>query len=163
MIIFLWSIFCAIIASDHSLGERSFMRVTSTRGDWIGLAYWTECPYQVDCISSPDNWGIGHEIVYRLIFYTQDTRLLEKFRAVFKKAFGLSQQHYDIAQATEVGSSVFWRVYWDRGELDLRLLEKCENGLDKAAEVGGTRIVVVQMMIIPRSLDYIHQAVEANK
>jgi len=139
------------------------MRVTSTEGGWVGLAYWKQCPYQVDYISSPDNWNIGHEIVYRLIFYTRDNRILEKFRVAFKKAFRLSEQHYKLEQVTEVGSSVFWRAYWDRWEFDLKLLEKCEDGLDKVAEAGNTRIAVVQMMIIPRSLDYIRQVVEANK
>ena len=116
------------------------MKVTNTRGDWIGLAYWKNCSYRVDYFSSPDHWNLGFDVVYRLIFYTCDTRLIEKFRIAFKKAFGLSDDHYEIEQAPSVGNSVYWRVYWDN-----------------------TRVAVLEMAIIPRSLDYIHQLIEANK
>jgi len=139
------------------------MRVINTRGNWIGLAYWKDCSYRVDYFSTPDDWDFGFEVVYRLIFYTCDTRLIEKFRIAFKKAFGLSEQHYEVEQVPEVGGSVFWRVYWDTGGFDLNLLEKCEKKLDKVAEATNTRVVVVEMAIIPRSLDYIRQVVESNK
>ena len=139
------------------------MKVTSTRGDWIGLAYWKGCSYRVDYFSTPDGWNFGFEIVYRLIFYTCDTRLIEKFRTAFKKAFGLPEDHYEVDQVPEVGSSVFWRVYWDRQGFELNLLEKCETKLNKVAERSGTRVVILEMAIIPRSLDYINQSVEANR
>ena len=139
------------------------MKVTSTRGDWIGLAYWKNCSYRVDYFSTPDHWDFGVEVVYRLIFYTCDTRLIEKFRMAFKKAFGLSEEHYEVEQVPEVGSSVFWRVYWDREGFELNLLEKCETKLNKVAEDTNTRVVVVEMAIIPRSLEYIHGVVEVNK
>jgi len=139
------------------------MRVVNTRGDWIGLAYWKGCSYRVDYFSTPDHWDFGFEVVYRLIFYTSDIRSIEKFRIAFKKAFGLSEEHYEVEQVPEIGNSVFWRVYWDRGGFELNLLEKCETKLNKVAEGTNTRVVVVEMAIIPRSLDYIRQAVEANK
>lgn len=139
------------------------MKVIDTRGDWIGLAYWKGCSYRVDYFSSPDNWDFGFEVVYRLIFYTSDTRLIEKFRIAFKKAFGLSDDHYEVEQIPSIGNSVFWRVYWDKKGFELKLLEKCEDKLNKVAEGNSTRVVVVEMAIIPRSLDYIHHSVEINK
>jgi len=139
------------------------MKVTNTRGDWIGLAYWKDCSYRVDYFSSPDDWNFGFEVVYRLIFYTCDTRLIEKFRIAFKKAFGLPDNHYEIEQAPSVGNSVFWRVYWDKKGFELNLLEKCETKLNKVAESNNTRVVVLEMAIIPRSLDYIHQLIEVKK
>jgi len=139
------------------------MKVTNTRGDWIGLAYWKGGSYRVDYFSSPDHWNLGFDVVYRLIFYTCDTRLIEKFRTAFKKAFGLSDDHYEIEQAPSVGNSVFWRVYWDKKGFELNLLEKCETKLNKVAESNNTRVVILEMAIIPRSLDYIHQLIEVNK
>lgn len=136
------------------------MKIADIKGDWIGLARWEKCSYRIDHFSTPDGWDLGFEVVYRLIFYTSDTRLLEKFRAAFRKAFGLAEDHYDVKQVPEVGSSVFWRVYWDRQGLELKLLEKCEGKLDKVAEAANTKVVVLEMAIIPRSLTYIHAEVK---
>ena len=138
------------------------MKVTNIRGDWIGLAYWKGCSYRVDYFSTPDDWEIGFEVVYRLIYYTRETRLIEKFRTAFKKSFNLSEEHYDVEQISEAGSSVYWRVYWDRAGFELNLLEKCETKLNKVAEGNNKRIVVLEMAIIPRSLDYIHGIVKVN-
>jgi len=88
---------------------------------------------------------------------------MEKFRIAFRKAFGLSEDHYDVEQVLGVGNSVFWRVYWDKKGFELNLLEKCENKLSKVAEGSGTRVVILEMAIIPRSLYYINQSVEANR
>ena len=139
------------------------MKVTSTSGDWIGLAYWKGCSYRIDYFSTPDGWNFGFEIVYRLIFYTCDTRLIEKFKIAFKKAFGLSEEHYEVEQVPQVGSSVFWRVYWDRQGFELNLLEKCETKLNEVAEVANTGVVILEMAIIPRSLEYIGKMVQVNK
>ena len=139
------------------------MKITNTRGDWIGLSYWKGYSYRVDYFSSPDDWNFGFDIVYRLIFYSSDTDVMEKFRIAFKKAFGLSDDHYEIEQALGVSNSVFWRVYWDKKGFELNLLEKCEANLNKVAESNNTRVVVLEMAIIPRSSDYIHQSIKANR
>ncbi|MBA7624386.1 hypothetical protein ES703_31793 [subsurface metagenome] len=75
----------------------------------------------------------------------------------------MSDDHYEIEQALGVGNSVFWRVYWDKKGFELNFLEKCETKLNKVAESNDTRVVVLEMAIIPRSLDCIHQSIEANK
>jgi len=139
------------------------MKVIDIREDWIGHAYWKGCSYRVDYFSSPDGWDFGFEVVYRLIFYTNDTRLIGKFRIAFKKVFGLPDDHFEVKQVSGVGSSVYWRVYWDRKGFELNLLDKCEDKLSKVAEDNNTRVVVLEMAIIPRSLDHIHHSVEANK
>jgi len=100
--------------------------------------------------------------VYRLILYTSGTDVIEKFWIAFRKAFGLSEDRYDVEQVLGVGNNVFWRVYWDRKGFELNILEKCENKLNKVAEGNSTKVIVVEMVIIPRSLDYINQSVEAQ-
>lgn len=102
------------------------MKVTNTRGDWIGLAYWKGCSYRVDYFSSPDDWNFGFEVVYRLIFYTCDSRLIEKFRMAFKKAFGLSDDHYEIEQALGIGNSVFWGYIGTRKDSSLTFLKSAK-------------------------------------
>ena len=165
MIIFLWSIFYCIIDNywEPSTQKRGIVKITSTRGDWSGLGYWKNCSYRVDYFSTPDSWNIGFEIVYRLIFYTGDTRLIYKFRQAFKKAFGLPDEHYEVEQVPEVGGSVYWRLYWDKKGFEFNLLQKCETRLNKVAESNDTKVVVLEMAIIPRSLEYTRKEVKANK
>jgi hypothetical protein len=145
--------------------EGPIMKVTSTSGDsWIGLAYWKDCSYRVDYFSSPDNLNFGFEITYRLVLNTRDIRLAEKFRTAFKEAFGLSEEHYEVKQGPPlVVDSVFWTVYWDRQGFELNLLKKFETKLDEIAEAANTRVVILEMAIIPRSLDYIGKMIQANK
>jgi len=135
------------------------MKVISTEGEWIGLAHWKDCLYQVDHFSSPDDLMFGFEIIHRLIFYTSELRVIEKFKTCFKEAFGLSDTHYDLTQQLQSGSSVFWYIYWDREGFDLNLLEECEVKLNQIAEMTETRVVVLGMSIIPRSLEYINAKV----
>jgi hypothetical protein len=139
------------------------MKVIDINGEWVGLGYLKGYSYRIDYFSTPDSWNIGFEIVYRLIFYTDDTRLIEEFMTAFKKAFGLSDEHYEIEQELSVGSSVYWRVYWDREGFELNILKKCEDSLDKVAERNNTKVIVVEMAIIPRSLDTILQEVKMHK
>ena len=139
------------------------MKVISTRGDWIGLAYWKACSYRVDHFSSPDNWRFGFEIGYRLIFYVSESEIIERFKLCFKEAFGLPDTHYDVSQQIQAGSSVYWYVYWDREGFEISLLEKCETELNKMAEAVKTRILVLEMAIIPRSLNQIRILAGLNK
>ena len=102
-------------------------------------------------------------MVYRLIFYNCETQIIEKFREVFKNTFGLSEAHYQLEQQPEAGCSVFWRIYWDRKGLELDLLKKCESELDKVAENTNIKVAIVEMAIIPRSLEFIRGIVDTNK
>lgn len=139
------------------------MKVINTRGDWTGLAYWKDCSYRVDHFSSPDGWKFGFEVVYRLIFDTSDIKLIDRCRTSIKEVFGLSDPHYDLDQQPQAGNSVFWRVYWDREGLEIDLLGQCEIKLNEVAEAANIRITVLEMAIIPRSLDHICMLVELNK
>ena len=139
------------------------MKAINTRGDWAGLAYWKDCSYRVDHFSSPDSWKFGFDVVYRLVFDTSDVNLIERCRTSIKETFGLSDSHYDMNQQPQGGNSVFWRVYWDREGFELKLLKKCEVKLDEIAEASKIRITVLEMAIIPRSLDHICMLVELNK
>lgn len=133
------------------------MKVVNTRGDWTGLARWKDCSYKIDHFSSPDGWQFGFEIVYRLVFFTSDSKLIEKFKTCFQEVFGLSDTHFDQDQQIQAGSSVFWHVYWNREGFGLNLLDKCETELNRIAEVNDTKVEVLEMIIIPRSLDYIRR------
>ena len=138
------------------------MKITNVEGDWIGLARWEEGPYQIDYFSTPDAWTIGFEIVYRLSFsgdalHLENNRLADGVRRTFKDAFGLSDSHYELSQWG--GLSVYWRVNWDREGLNLKLLEKCEENLDRFAEANKIRVLVLEMTAIPRSLQQISKYV----
>ncbi len=142
------------------------MRIVDYDGNWVGLAYTDGHEYIVDYFSSPDSWKIGFDIVYRLIFLLdhdqeKDERLRDSFRKAFKEAFGLSDEHYEIQSWG--GVSVFWRVYWDRQAFDLRLLKKCEDSLNECAERTKTRVVLIGMVIIPRSEQCIAELVKWNQ
>jgi hypothetical protein len=135
--------------------EGPIMKVTSTSGDsWSGLAYWKDCSYRVDYFSSPDDLNFGFEITYRLVLNTSDIRLADKFRTVFKKAFGLSEEHYEVKQGPPtVVDSIFWTVYWDRQGFELNLLKKFETKLDEIAEAANTRVVILEIEINEYNLE----------
>ncbi len=141
------------------------MKVTGIDGDWVGLAYWKGHTYQIDYFSTPDKWTVGFEVVYRLGFLIderrlEDRRVADGFRKAFKRAFGLSDSHYDVDEWG--GSAVYWRVYWDRKGLDLRRLGKCEDNLSRFAEATETGVMLINMTIIPRSLEEISKRVKFN-
>lgn len=144
------------------------MRIADLNGNWVGLAYVDEYPYNVDNFSTPDGWNIGFDIVYRLIFIfdasqNKDERLREGFREAFRKAFNLTDNHYETQQwPDEAFGSVFWRIYWDRQAFDLRLLKKCEENLDECAELNKAKVLLLDMVIVPRSNSYIAQLIKQN-
>ena len=132
-------------------------------GQWTGLAYCGNPMRTIDYFSSPDGWEFGFDIVYRLIFNTRDRDILDLFRAAFMAAFGLSKEHYNSSDTPEFGSSVFWRVYWDRNGFDLNLLSECDKRLDRVGEKCSQSVVVLESTIIPRSKKRIEELVEFNK
>lgn len=132
-------------------------------GQWTGLVYWEKASRYVDYFSTPDGWQIGFDIVYRLIFNTRDRDVIDLFRAAFMAAFGLSKEHYSIMDTSEAGSSVFWRVYWDRNGFDLKFLSECDKRLDRVGEKCGQSVVVLEVAIVPRSKKHIEGLVELNK
>lgn len=82
----------------------------------------------------------------------------------FKTVFSLSDDHYKLDEIGHVViSTVYWRVLWDRDAFDLKLLEKCEDSLNKFAEQNGIGITLLETTIVPRSLDYISQAVSISQ
>jgi len=129
--------------------------------------------YKIDHFSTPDNWQIGFEIVFRLAFYFHDPnqnrdtlRDIEAFRDVFRHVFGLSRAHYDLGVGEPEGNSFgpdYWRVYWDEGPFDLRLLARCEAELDAVATVKHVTVALISMTIIPRSLKHIESEVKLKR
>lgn len=48
-----------------------------------------------------------------------------------------------------------YRVIWDKGRLDLRILERLENEIDSVAILNHARVVLANLIIIPRSAETI--------
>lgn len=126
-----------------------------------GLIYCEECAWQgepsIDCESGPDHWEIGFEIIYRPELGTTDRKVIEKLKTVFMKPFNLPDEYYSFEPPS------FWRIYWDRGILDVALLKECEKGMDKVARDNNTVVKLHPTLIQPRSLNYIRQHVEYNR
>lgn len=139
------------------------MKIADFKGEWVGLARWGECSYRLDHLSSPDDLVFGFEVVYRLIFHTEDTRMIQMFRDAFRDTFGLTKGHYDLGQEPKPDNIVYWRVYWDREGFELGLLKQLEEKLDYIAETNRTRVIILEMAIIPRSIDIISQEIIANE
>lgn len=142
------------------------MKIKDLDGNWIGLAYNGELPYCVDNVSSPLGFDLGFEIVYRLLFYSrenhqlQDHRTIEKFKKVLQKSFGLSMKHYHVEEVENLANSNWWRIYWDKGAFDLRLLQTFERNLAKTAEENNIRVIVTGMHILSRPISYISSVIK---
>ncbi len=48
-----------------------------------------------------------------------------------------------------------YRVIWDKGRLDMRILERLENEIDSVAILNHARVVLANLIIIPRSAETI--------
>lgn len=48
-----------------------------------------------------------------------------------------------------------YRIIWDKGRLDLRILERLENEIDSVAILNHARVVLANLIIIPRSAETI--------
>jgi len=46
-----------------------------------------------------------------------------------------------------------YRVLWDRGRLDLRILNRLENEIDSIAAINHARVTLANLVIIPRSAE----------
>ena len=110
----------------------------------------------MDYFSSPDGWDIGFEIVYRIESKTVKEPERDECKKAVTKSFGLPRDHYRF-------DDTFWRVYWDKGPLNLGLLKRCEKLIDQAARASDVLITLHLSAIQPRSRDYIKQQVEFNK
>lgn len=127
---------------------------------WAGLAHWEREQRYLDYFSSPDEWTIGFEIVYRIIFSTAEVGAMEQFKQAFTKAFGLSPNHYVLPIVD--GGATYWRVYWDRDAFDLNRLERCESSMNNIAESIEKRVLILELGIVPRSREHIKSLVGAN-
>ena len=70
---------------------------------------------------------------------------------------------YDLSQQIQEDSCAYWYVYWDKEGFEISLLEKFEAESSKIAEAVKTRNLVLEMVIIPRSLNQIRMLAELNK
>jgi hypothetical protein len=133
-------------------------------GNWVGMTHWRDMRYTLDYFSSPDHWEIGFDIVYRILFFIDKDNvtfsLYHNLKEAFQQAFNLSEDHFVTPM---IGSgSVFWRIYWDRQEFDLELLEKCEKYLDECAERNQIKAELLEITVIPRSISQIKHEIKHN-
>ncbi len=112
--------------------------------------------YFLDSMSNPDEWQIGFEIVYRIDSRSANDPGSDYCKQAVMKAFGLSRDHYRF-------EDTLWRVYWDKGSLDLGLLKRCEKLMDTAARDNDVVLMLHLSAIQPRSIRYLEQRVLMNQ
>ena len=71
------------------------------------------------------------------------------------KPFGLPSNRYRF-------EPTFWRIYWDRGDLSLSLLKKCEKAMDEAATENGILVKQNGTAIQIRPLNYLREQIKSN-
>ena len=135
------------------------------KGSWTGLAHWKDMITAVDYFSSPDDWRIGFDIVFRIMFIPRENNfdipaLKAIFREAFKNAFDLDDDHFETNQWEPGG--VFWRIYWDKDSFDIKLLGKCEDELNKCGQRNRVAVLLLGETIIPRSASYVASLIAMN-
>ncbi len=80
----------------------------------------------------------------------------DKLSDLLENAFGVPLNEGDKMQPPfDMLKGIQFRVLWDRGRLDLRILERLENEIDSVAILNHARVVLANLIIIPRSADTI--------
>ena len=106
----------------------------------------------IESFSTPDDLKFGFEIVFRIQFKTESVNL-PRLQCLLKDTFQTDENHLETPYNGPVGSSEYWRVFWDNGKhLPLDLVEAIEKNLNEYAKTTG-EIEVLEMVIQPRKLE----------
>jgi len=75
--------------------------------------------------------------------------------------FGLDEKHVKIEEPV-VGNSnencpVLWEVYWDKSDLDLRKIHRCDVALNQIAKRNQVAIEHIGTIIMARELSYLQK------
>jgi hypothetical protein len=136
--------------------------------------------YAIDNYSTPDNWhNLGYELQYTFFAYLDNiTRnsereiFLQTIIDTFLQSFALTQDHvHYLRYVDEARRQVLYRafgvsrdelakeqpfkfiilIFYDKGPLDLRILKKSEDEINRIAISNRTRVELTKLVIIPRS------------
>ena len=136
--------------------------------------------YAIDDYSTPDNWhDLGYELQYTFsAFLDNITRnsereiFLQTIIDTFLRSFTLTQDHVRyLRYVDEVRRQILYRAFgvspdeeakkqpfkfiiltfYDKGPLDLRILKKLEDEINRIAISNRTRVELTKLVIIPRS------------
>jgi hypothetical protein len=103
------------------------------------------------------SWSnFGYEIIYRINEIRAPISVVAELKRAFMKPFGLHLNQYRF-------EPTFWRIYWDRGQLRVNLMKECEDGLDKIARRNDIAVILNDVIIQPRPMDYIRVYIEQNE
>jgi len=90
-----------------------------------------------------------HHVVMGVI---SDDRLSE----ILENAFGVPlDEGKNMQPPFDMIRGVQYRVLWDKGRLDLRILDRLENEIDSIATLNHARVTLTNLVIIPRSAETI--------
>jgi len=80
----------------------------------------------------------------------------DKLSDLLENAFGVPLNEGDKMQPPfDMLRGIQFRVLWDRGRLDLRILNRLENEIDSIAVINHAHVALANLIIIPRSSETI--------
>lgn len=80
----------------------------------------------------------------------------DKLSDLLENAFGVPLNEGDKMQPPfDMLRGIQLRVLWDRGRLDLRILNRLENEIDSIAVINHAQVALANLIIIPRSSETI--------
>ncbi len=108
-------------------------------------------PRYIESFSTPDDLEFGFEIVFRIQFKSESVNI-SRLKYLLKDTFETDENHLETPYNGPVGSTEYWRVFWDKGKsLPIDLVQDIENKLNDYAKAT-EEIEVIGMFIQPRNL-----------
>ena len=120
--------------------------------------------YSLDNYSRPDKWYyVGYELQFRYNIHfhrtvkkEDRTGFLGVLLDAFKSSFGLVKDaHFQLEESGSKISEYLMKVLWDKGRLDLRMLNRLEDEINNVAILNRATVELVSLIIIPRSKETI--------
>lgn len=109
-------------------------------------------PRYIESVSNPDDLQFGFEIVFRIQFKGESVNI-SRLQYLLKDTFKTDDRHLETTNDGPVGSTEYWRVFWDKGkDLPLDLVQDLENKLNDYAKAT-EEIEVIGLFIQPRKLE----------
>lgn len=103
------------------------------------------------------SWNnFGYEIIFRISEIHAPTRVITELKRAFMKPFSLHLDQYQF-------EPTFWRIYWDRGQLRVNMIKESEDGLDRIARRNKMAVILNDVIVQPRPIDYIREYIKQNK
>jgi hypothetical protein len=150
----------------------------------FGLSLDNVIRYELDNYSTPDNWhGLGYELQYNFSAFLENIarnseceKFIQTIIDTCLQSFNLTHDrlHY-LRYVDEAQVEVLYRligisreeqsmqqpfrfiilIFYDKGALDIRILKKLEDEINRIAIINRVRIELTRLLIIPRSKETI--------